>query len=338
VRALRKAELSPSQSGILIHRVLERIVSKYGGAALKDLPEEMLRAEIAAEIDVYLHEVVAESETIPKRVIAGFSRIGDELYELLRRLGEEFSRSLFEPVAFELPIREGGRVEPLHLYTADGCEVLVEGTVDRVDTAVVNGKRYVRVVDYKSGGKTFRLRDVYYGLNLQMLIYLFSIWQNGTGTLGGALPAGVLYLPALGKYQSGDRAGEDDDKLLQKQYRMNGLLLRDPAVLEAMETDGQAIFIPVKPDTEKSDALASLAQMGRLRSLVERRMTDMAEALRAGTIPALPAEIDNEPCRNCDYRGVCGFEAGDPMRELSQLPREVILGEEESDDAVCPDA
>ena len=51
-------------------------------------------------------------------------------------------------------------------------------------------------MDYKSGGKTFRLSDVYYGLSLQMLVYLFSICENGTGRLAGALPAGVLYLPA----------------------------------------------------------------------------------------------------------------------------------------------
>lgn len=331
VHAMQKAELSPVQTGTLVHRVLERIVSRYGGASLHTLPEQTLRDEIGRETEAYLSEVVADVGAVPKRLLAGFERVGGWLYELLRRLGEEFSRSLFEPAAFELPVREGGAVEPLHLLTADGCEVLVQGTVDRVDTATVNGRRYVRVVDYKSGGKSFRLQDVYYGLNMQMLLYLFSIWENGRGEWEDTLPAGVLYLPALGKYTLGGRDGETAVRDLQKQYRMNGLLLRDPDVLSAMETDGEAIFIPVKPDTEKSDALATLAELGRLRRLVEERVTGMAERLRAGEIPALPADTANDPCRYCDFRGVCGFEAGDEKRVLLKKSREEIFGEEEND-------
>ncbi len=331
VHAMQKAELSPVQTGTLVHRVLERIVSRYGGASLHTLPEQTLRDEIRRETEDYLSEVVADVGAVPKRLLAGFERVGGWLYELLRRLGEEFSRSLFEPAAFELPVREGSAVEPLHLLTADGCEVLVQGTVDRVDTATVNGRRYVRVVDYKSGGKSFRLQDVYYGLNMQMLLYLFSIWENGRGEWKDTLPAGVLYLPALGKYTLGGRDGETAVRDLQKQYRMNGLLLRDPDVLSAMETDGEAIFIPVKPDTEKSDALATLAELGRLRRLVEERVTGMAERLRAGEIPALPADTANDPCRYCDFRGVCGFEAGDEKRALLKKSREEIFGEEEND-------
>lgn len=338
VRALKKAELSPVQAGTLIHRVLERVVSRYGGAALCALSDETLKAEIRAETQAYLLEIVRDESAVTDRMRHSLDRIGEWLLLLLRRLGEEFSHSLFEPAAFELPIREGEAVEPIRLETADGCEVLVQGTVDRVDTAIVNGKKYVRVVDYKSGGKLFCLQDVYYGLNLQMLLYLFSIWENGTGALENTLPAGVLYLPALGKYTSGTRDGEAAQRDLEKQYRMNGLLLHDPDVLAAMETDGRAIFIPVRPDTKKSEALATLAQMGRLRRLAEKKLTDMAEMLREGKIPACPADTGDDPCRFCDYKSVCGFEAGDPVRELVRVPREAILGEEDETDGICTDA
>lgn len=100
------------------------------------------------------------------------------LTRLLRQLAAEFAQSEFEPVRYELPIRQGGEVAPLELMLENGVRVSVEGIVDRVDLMEKDGKKYVRVVDYKSGSKNFQLDDVYYGLNLQMLIYLFSIWKT----------------------------------------------------------------------------------------------------------------------------------------------------------------
>ncbi|MEG2174741.1 MAG: PD-(D/E)XK nuclease family protein, partial [Oscillospiraceae bacterium] len=332
LRALRKAELSPLETGTLVHRVLERMVSSHGGKGLSSLSEEDIRVEITQETDAYLAERLIDSGALTRRMRYAFAQLGDWLVELIVRLGKEFSQSEFEPVAFEMPIRAGAEVTPLVLQTVDGGEVLVEGTVDRVDVAMVNGERYVRVVDYKSGGKSFRLTDVYYGLNMQMLVYLFSIWKNGQGALSGLLPAGILYLPALGRYHTASRADapEKVEKECQKHYRMNGLLLSDPQVLHAMEADGKGVFLPVRAGQEKSDALATLAEMGKLCRLVEKRVRDVARLLADGEIPARPVRRKNEnPCTRCDWHGVCGFEEGDETRELIELDRDQLWKEED---------
>jgi len=335
VRPLQKAELSPAQAGTLIHRVLERTVSKYG-ANLKDIEESVLKADIKQETECYLREVVGDIENMDKRLAKGFERIGKWLCELLRRLGNEFSQSSFVPVAFELPIGEEG-VKSLTLTTADGAEISVRGTVDRVDTAEINGQRYVRVVDYKSGTKKFKLDDVFYGLNMQMLIYLFSIWQNGNGELANSLPAGVLYMPAMGKYHSVERNDDEAaEKKTREQYRMNGLILDDSDVISAMEHGGGGIFIPVKDGQKKSDSLASLAQIGRLRRLVEEKITGMAESLHKGEIDTYPMRLEKTrtQCDMCDYRGICGFDGDGRFREMVKIDREDILGKEETDDGI----
>lgn len=87
-------------------------------------------------------------------------------------------------------------MKPLSLVTPDGDRVQVVGKVDRVDTMQRDGVTYLRVVDYKTGGKEFSLDDVWCGLNLQMLLYLFSLCADGGGPFAGAVPAGVLYLAA----------------------------------------------------------------------------------------------------------------------------------------------
>ena len=126
--------------------------------------------------------------------------------------------------------------------------------------------RYVRVVDYKSGAKTFSLSDICYGLNMQMLIYLFSICEAD-----GAVPAGVLYMPARDSVIQAERnaSGEEIQAQRLKRLRMNGILLEDRSVLSAMEPNLAGVFIPVKTKKDGSfdarSSLASLEQMGLIR-------------------------------------------------------------------------
>ncbi len=72
----------------------------------------------------------------------------------------------------------------------------VDGKIDRVDLMDRDGVRYLRVVDYKTGKKEFRLSDIVYGMNMQMLIYLAALCENGGKRYGEFQPAGVLYMPA----------------------------------------------------------------------------------------------------------------------------------------------
>lgn len=229
---------------------------------------------------------------------------------------------------FELPIRQGGEVSPLELRLADGTQVSVEGTVDRVDLMERDGRRYVRVVDYKSGSKAFRLDDVYYGLNLQMLIYLFAIWKNGKGQLADCLPAGVLYLPAKDHIISAARQTTEEqiEKEHQKKYRMNGLVLEDPICVAGMEEKVSGVFIPVRTKNDGSfdarSSLATLEQMGSIQRHIERVLSEMAAGLQQGGIAAEPADgLGYEPCKYCDYQPICQHHPEDPHRALQEIGR-----------------
>ena len=218
----------------------------------------------------------------------------------------------------------------------------MEGVVDRVDLMEKEGRRYVRVVDYKSGSKNFKLDDVYYGLNLQMLIYLFSIWKNGKEDLADCLPAGVLYLPAKDQIITAARQTSDEQiaRERQKKYKMSGLVLEDPVCITGMEREAAGVFIPVKRKNDgRFDArssLATLEQMGRIQRHIEHILTQMAVNLQNGQIPSTPAQgLGYEPCRFCDYRSICQHREGDDTRRLTDLSRQEFYSEiakEDSDD------
>lgn len=321
----RKAEFSPLESGSLIHFLLEKMLVRHGGKALIHLPREQLLSEIEQLISQRLLELSGE-DALPARFAYLFSQVSHTALRVLLNLAQELAQSSFEPVAFEMPVRQGGEVPPLVLPLPSGGKVSVEGVVDRVDLMHASDGVYVRVVDYKSGAKTFSLSDALYGLNMQMLIYLFSIWEQGGGRFSGALPAGVLYFPARDSIlsQGRDATEEELEQQRRKSFRMNGLLLDQLEVIYGMEKSGAGLYIParVRKDgtLDSNSSAASMAQMKALSGYVKGKISGMASHLQAGSIPALPAfGAGYEGCAWCDYRSVCLREDADPVRELLSL-------------------
>lgn len=328
VKKPHKAQLSPMESGTVIHYVLQQVTSQYPGKALCNLSEEECRRLVRRALDDYLQESMGGEPDKTARFKYLFTRMANTLVRLIRHLAMEFAVCDFEPVAFELAIAKDSTVTPMELATPDGGRIWVEGIVDRVDVMEKRGKRYVRVVDYKTGTKNFDFTDIYYGINLQMLVYLFSICQNGRGQLENMVPAGVLYMPGKTGFLPADRhAGEDQMQAQQKKaLKMNGLLLSDPAVLEGMESDGEGVFIPAKLKDGQIDAkssVASLEELGKLKRHIESLLRQMAQTLWSGDIPALPLEEKQfDLCAWCDYRGICGREEDGPKRSREDFSRE----------------
>ncbi len=334
IRARRQADVSPVEVGSLIHQILEEMLARHGGK-LATFDREELRAHIRSGIEAYIAARVSDTTELGQRLSYLFSRLVEPIEELLLQLIAELGQSLFVPAYFELPVRGGSDVEPVTLTTGGGITVRTEGVIDRVDIAEVDDQRYVRVVDYKTGKKNFSLSDVYHGLNMQMLIYLFSVCQNGRGELHDVQPAGILYMPSKGGYLSTGRdVGREE--LLRKhreQYRMKGIVLNEPHVIRAMEPTGKGEFIPVRLSEDDAiqqrSAVISRAELERLQKLVEERVTGMADLLCDGRVEACPASgVGYSPCQYCDYKRVCGFEDGDPVRPVDLVERTGILGDD----------
>ena len=250
---------------------------------------------------------------------------------------QELRQSRFVPVDYELKIGRADEnephIDPITLTLPDGSAVRIQGAVDRVDICEMDGTSYVRVIDYKTGTKQFRLSDVVAGINMQMLIYLFSICQNGGVRYGNVTPAGVLYLPATLPYLKCERDADEEkaeaDQI--KQMKMNGLLLDDPAVLTAMEEDLGGLFIPAKLTAkggwDSHSTVASLEQFGLIQKKIENILLKMVQTLHSGDIAAVPTVSDGAACDYCAYRAVCGRETDDPVREILNTDNAAVLAD-----------
>lgn len=333
MRRRKRAELSPIETGSVIHYALQVLISQYQDRPLSSIPKAQLQRDVDRILEEYMEQYMGGMEDKTARFRYLYRRLKKTVLRLILRLAEEFDQSLFRPCDFELEISPDSDIPPLEVRFADGTSARVVGKIDRVDLYKEHGTSYLRVIDYKSGNKMFQLSDVYYGLNLQMLVYLFTIWQNGGKRYDAICPAGVLYMPAGTKPVPADRSTSEEELTAASaaQLKMSGIVLDDPEVLHAMEAEGKGLFIPVKlkkdgtPDSASS--LATLEQMGDLKRHVEKLISDMAKELLTGKIDRLPAQVQGsyDLCAYCDYRSVCGIDENDERRVLNALSRREVF-------------
>ena len=333
----RKAEIAPLEAGNLIHSVLEDAVREFGGDGLVALSETEIKAFCKEKVYAFAKENFCDIESLSARQKAKLTRISSTLALMIRRLALEFEQSEFVPVDPELPMgdeREG--LPAFTLCTPSGNEISVVGKIDRVDVMEKKGVKYIRVVDYKSGTKDFALRDVYYGLNLQMLLYLFSIWRDGEMRYGNRIPAGILYFPARPEWKEGSETLSDEQVI--RQFPMQGIVLQDEAVLSGMDPTGKGLFIPAackkNGGYSKEETLATLQELGAIRAHVEKALCEMADQLMQGRIEALP-RVTKKSCR-CDYsayQAICQNEMAEKTLTMSEPDKEAfyrLLQAEES--------
>lgn len=256
---------------------------------------------------------------------------------VVAELWQELSRSLFVPQSFELSFGSDGQLPPIPVENA-AMQAIVRGFIDRMDTWEENGNTYYRVVDYKTGKKDFDYCDIFNGVGLQMLIYLFALKHSGT-ELTGARPvaAGVQYFPARAPYISADGRLDDEsaESAREKQWTRKGLVLYDEAVISAMQPDDapKRLNYSVKKDGTVSGDVASREQMRLLEGYVFRTLAKLVEQIATGEIEPNPYTrgTSHNACTFCPYGSICHSETVAQRRNYQAMNTERFWKEVEKE-------
>jgi len=330
----RKAELDAPMAGDFMHYILEHVTrdiqNRGGFQSDAALDWRALTDQYVAE---YTRLRLGDMAEKTERFHYLFRRLCRDTYSVVEDMVEELRRSEFRPLEFELSFGPDGTLPAVELVR-DGAELSLRGAVDRVDGWIHEGKLYLRVVDYKTGKKDFSLSDVWYGVGVQMLLYLFALTRLGGAHFGG-LPleaGGVLYAPARDVVVPLPKTAEVEEieKERRKALCRKGLIVDNPDLITAMEAGDNPQFIPVKFTKDGApggDSLVSAEDLGRISRRIDQKLLDLAREIQIGTVAPLPLGGSvGSPCDYCDFRRACHHDvAVDGSRYLPSLRRDEVL-------------
>ncbi len=318
----KEITVDPAEFGTFVHDVLEntcRDIQKMGGFHQISMEDTELLARTHAK--TYAENRFSQLQS--QRLQHMFQRNLLELDAIVRELWRELSVSEFEPEAFELRFGDQETIPAVSIPDTP-IPASVRGAVDRVDVWRGSGNNYYRVVDYKTGIKDFDYCDVFNGLGLQMLLYLFAL-ENGQAVLGDApRPVGVQYFPARLPYLSADGKleGEPLSKAWDSALKRKGLVLQDMAVLNAMQPAGspQRLSVKIKDDVISGDVM-DRSQMEQLRRHVFLTLQDMIQHIAHGDVTANPYTRgkDFSACSFCPYKKICHYACVTDRRNYATM-------------------
>lgn len=243
----------------------------------------------------------------------------------------------FIPEGYEIAFGDGSMYPPIEVKMHSGEILYLIGRVDRLDLFKEQNGEYVRIIDYKSGNKEFNLSDVYYGLQLQLLVYLDAILTDISKSLDKeVMPGGAFYFrmddPII---RSNEELGEKElEEEIMKNLKLDGLILSDLNVVKHMDNEisGSSAIIPAR--VNKDDELAknksgvTLEQFGYLRRYVKDTIASLCEEMLEGNIELAPRKNRGDlPCKYCDLSMACQFDKrlnGNRIRNLPQKSNDEI--------------
>ncbi len=306
----KEATVDPAEFGTYVHAVLEQTairVLELGGFPAVTLEQTL---EIAQK---YSDEYAAQhfSQLESDRLTYLFRRNGQELRMVVRELWEELQESQFQPAGFEVNFGNAGGLPPIAI-NGQSMDAILRGKVDRVDGWKQHGNDYYRVVDYKTGKKDFDYCDVFNGVGLQLLLYLFALQECGGEVVGDRpIPAGVQYFPARAPFVTTDGrlTPEEAEKQRLKDLKRKGLLLSDAEVLQAMEPGDKPkrLCYNIKGDGELTGDLADREQLKLLKAYLQHILGKMVDEIASGRVDANPYTrgSSHSACTYCPYGPVC---------------------------------
>ena len=325
---------SAPDMGIFMHNVLNEfsIMLKKESTSWRDVD----RLFCSEAVNIIVDNMV---EKLPGNILNSSPRyryLGERLKRMLTTalwiIAEHINRSDFEPEGYEEGFGPYDKYPPIKIILDNGEEINLIGRIDRIDVMETIDDSYVRIIDYKSGNKDIRLTDIYYGLQLQLLIYLDAILKGVQREDGASLiPAGILYFKIDNPIirSKGELCDEDIEKAILKEMKLKGLLLDNIDVVHGMDNkiNGFSDIVPAsikKDGTLGRSRVVTMDQFDILRNYVKSTIKDISTEMLSGNITIRPYKKNKEtPCKFCDYAAVCQFDTsikGNNYRIINEKP------------------
>lgn len=346
-------ELAAVDMGNLFHQSIDRCFAvmkerKQDWRGLTEEGRKQLVKECVAQVTKEYGNTIMASSARNAYLAGRVERITDRT---IWALAEQVKKGDFEPAGFEVSFSAIDNLKAMRIRLSEDEELMLRGRIDRMDLCEDGEHVYVKIIDYKSGTTAFDLAALYYGLQLQLVVYMDAAveMEERNHPDKEVVPAGIFYYhinDPLADRQEGMTV-EEIEKQILRQLRMDGLVNSELDIISHLDRDIQkesdVIPVAIKDGyvQESRSSVASTRRFEDLRRFVNHKLREAGQDILKGNIDLKPyKQTARTACDYCPYHAVCGFDtktAGYGYRRLAGLKPEDIwaqispVEEEEND-------
>ena len=318
LREREEYDFQAADLGNVCHRALERFsykVEREAGDWLK-LTEEKRKQYVEESVEEAIADYgnsILYSSSRNAYLIVRMKRM---LEKTVWALTKQLAAGDFKPAAYELRF--------------------ANGKIDRVDTCEDGDCIYVKVIDYKTGSKSFDVTALYHGLQLQLMVYMDAALQmeQKKHPEKEILPAGVFYYRIQDPLIDRPKEGEEQESIL-KELKPDGMISLEKEVLEHLDhcMVGESSVIPVKYNKNgslsKSSKAASAQDFYLMMKYAVNKVEEIRQKILSGDVKVNPYRRGTETsCDYCSYRQICGFDTkmeGYRYREIEAMSVDKVI-------------
>ena len=317
--------MSAVNYGSIMHYIMKYSFERlYANAKDKGNPhadDSRITQLIAEAMAEYREKYLLGESEMSAKFNTLYRALSTAAFYLLKYMTSELENSRFVPTYFELTLSKASSennfdVSPysFDITLDDGSTqtVTIGGTVDRVDMAYCDdGSRQIRVIDYKTGKKEASLSRIYYGLDLQLLLYLLTLSDNNKDN--GCQPSAAVYYPAgtTPLKDIKDPSEELKRGMWLDSHRETGFAVE--GTQQELERDNYNGKYIDKSGKQKYDCLYSATtiektKLANLESRIAKVIRENAGKVKSGCVDAKPLWEKGKliSCKYCEYNDICG--------------------------------
>ncbi len=316
-----------SDLGNVFHKVLEEytgeIISK--GINWRDLSKEdsdrILNEAITRCADSY-GDTILRSSARNNYITERIKRILNRTVDTLKY---QVTKGVFEPAFVEMSFEEAGRIDEIDISLSENEKdeitrrMKLDGKIDRVDLYEDQEHIYVKIMDFKSGARKFNIASLYYGLQLQLVMYMNVAMAVEKKLSGGkdTVPAAILYYHVDDPMAEGktDLVADDINKEIIGKLKMTGLVSDNTDVIKMLDSGmiskSDIIPVEIKQDGSLSARSQTMSadEFTAISGFVNKKIREFGRNILNGDISVNPAEMGNtSSCTYCSYRSICGYD------------------------------
>ena len=183
--------------GNIFHSAIEHFAKKleaegYTWTTLPEVRREELIEESVEESIVDYGNTILYSSARNEYIIKRLKRM---MRRTVWALTKQLEKGDFMPGGYEISFGGASGLSTSDIALDGHGRMRLRGKIDRVDICEDEDNVYVKVIDYKTGAKAFDLGELYYGLQLQLVLYLNTALELESRKNHGktVIPAGIFY-------------------------------------------------------------------------------------------------------------------------------------------------